>query len=70
MELFPSKNKDALFHRACKNEFEWDISSYQAMGKGTFNKGYTQPGGTYIKTEDEETLDSIVKFLESIIKAN
>lgn len=70
LELFPKRNKDALFHRCCKNDFNWDIGKYQAMEEKTFTKGYTDNHGIHIQSEDEKDLKSKIEYLESIIKTN
>jgi hypothetical protein len=57
LDLLPKERIASKFHRACKNEFNWDIASYNAMNEYNFND----------KT-DKEDLEQKKSFLKSIIE--
>ena len=51
--LLPIERIAKSFHDCCKNEFAWDISSYNAMNSYKYNDGV-----------DKKELDSMIKYLE------
>lgn len=65
-----AKRQDAKFHDCCKNEFNWNIGTPQAMEEKTFNKGQiNKKSNEYEKSDDEMDLEKKIQFLESITKA-
>lgn len=58
LDLIPKERMDSKFHKACKNEFDWDIASYNAMNNYSYNH-----------CTDKEDLDQKKSYLESIIKS-
>jgi hypothetical protein len=55
LELIPKDRVAKTFHNCCKNDFEWDIASYNAMN-----------GHTYNDKLDEDEFNSMKKFIESL----
>lgn len=55
--LLPKGRFAKRFHECCKNEFEWNISSYNAMN-----------GYSYNEHIDKEQLDSMIQYLEKFNK--
>ena len=56
LELLPSERIAQKFHQYCKDEFNWNISSYNAMN-----------GYEYNANTDEDELLSMKQFLEKVI---
>jgi hypothetical protein len=59
LELLPKERISKNFHDCCKNEFEWNISSYNAMNGYDFNK----------ETDNIE-VENMKQYLEKMIKSN
>jgi hypothetical protein len=59
LELLPTERIANQFHSLCKNEFEWNIASYNAMNGYVFNE-----------VIDEDDKNKMKLFLETIIKTN
>ena len=55
--LFPKERSVKKFYDYCKNEFDWDIASYNAMNGYSFNEG-----------TDKVEFDKMIQFLEKVIK--
>lgn len=58
LDLLPKERIASKFHKACKNEFNWNIASYNAMNGYEFNPSI-----------DKEELEQKKSYLESIIKS-
>lgn len=59
LELLPKERIAFKFHDCCKIEFEWDISSYNAMNGYTFNKGI-----------DNDEIIAMKEYIKAQINAN
>lgn len=57
LDLLPKERIASKFHKACDNEFNWDIASYNAMN-----------GHTYNDVTDKEELELKKSYLKSIIE--
>lgn len=57
LELLPKERIAKKFHDCCKNEFNWDIASYNAMN-----------GYLYNNTIDSVEFNSMKQYLETLIK--
>lgn len=57
LDLLPKERIASKFHKACDNEFNWNIASYNAMN-----------GHTYNDVADKEELELKKSYLKSIIE--
>ncbi|MCH2229850.1 MAG: hypothetical protein MK105_05860 [Crocinitomicaceae bacterium] len=57
--LFPNERMDRKFHTACKDFFDWDIGSYEAMRRYKYNENV-----------DKEECELMKDFLTNIINGN
>ena len=57
LELLPKDRIGKKFHNCCKDEFNWNIGSYNAMNGYHYNEGI-----------DENEIRSMKEYLETLIK--
>ena len=57
LELLPKDRIGKKFHNCCKDEFNWNIGSYNAMNGYHYNEGI-----------DEDQIRSMKEYLETLIK--
>ena len=57
LDLLPKERIAQKFHNCCKNEFDWNIASYNAMN-----------GYNYNEKIDKDELNSMKKYLETLTK--
>jgi len=57
--LLPKERIALKFHGYCRNEFDWDISSYNAMN-----------GYSYNKNIDKVEFNSMKQYIETSSKTN
>lgn len=58
LDLLPKERIASKFHKACKNDFNWNIATYNAMN-----------GYDYNNVTDKEELEQKKSYLKSIIEA-
>lgn len=66
LDLFPKGSNDSLFYRCCKNDFDWDIGTPQAMEPKVFKYGGITSQGERLKSDHELRLDETITFLKKI----
>ncbi|NQU84530.1 MAG: hypothetical protein HQ541_02095 [Mariniphaga sp.] len=69
LEFLPKNRIAAKFHACCKNDFDWEIASYNAMDKKYFKIGFKTKKGDYIESDDEKELKQIISYINSVINS-